>query len=928
FLSDEERMSLAEFELNVADPKDIISRWGESHPESILNTKEIADRCKVEIRLGEYLIPKFDVPKGQTEKSYLEKITYEGLVERYTSQKNPHKDLAGLKKQLPADIVKRAEYELSIINRMGFSGYFLIVSDFIQWGKDKGIIFGPGRGSGAGSIVAYGLRITELDPLEYGLLFERFLNPDRISMPDFDIDIQDTRRDEVINYCVKKYGEEKVANIVTFGRMAARNAVRDVARVLQVPYAEADRLAKMIPPPVQGRHIPLKKSLVENGDLKREYKENETARRVFDLAVRLEGTIRSHGVHAAGVVIAPDEIVKFTPLEMAQKGVVSTQYSMGPVEEIGLLKIDFLGLSNLTIIKDSLKIIERVYGEDIDISKIPLDNKETFELFQRGDTTGVFQFESAGMKRYLRELKPSVFDDLIAMNALYRPGPMQWIDDFIARKHGKKKIEYMHPKLESSLKETYGVLVYQEQFMQISKDLCGFTGGQSDTLRKAVGKKITSLMKKIKSDFIEGGIKHSGADPKMMEEFWNQLEEFANYCFNKAHSACYASIAYQTAYLKAHYPAAFMAALMTSDYDDSDRLAIEIAECRSMGIEVLPPDINQSFGEFSIIHKENKESIRFGLNAIKNIGGGVVEEIIRAREDIGGFNNLEQFLKKVNISVVNKKALESLVKSGAFDSLADRNLLVHNIENILAFASRHQKQTLSGQTDLFGESVEEPGLSVNLTLRPAEEDVANQHLIWERELLGIYLSSHPLSEYEEILRNATIPIKELAKASQDQKIKIGGSITEKKEIITKSGQKMAFIKLADMESEIELIAFPGVLSKSEHLWERDKVVIVSGKVSSKDKNGNDSEPKIIVETIEEVSLDDFNYQDPSKPKRLYIRLPDTSDEIKLSRLKQAIDSFPGDIEIVLVVGPDSDKQIIRIPTRVEASEHLIIELNS
>lgn len=925
FLSDENRMSLAGFELNVADPKDIIARWGKSHPESVYNTSEIAKRCNVDIKLGSYLIPKFSVPKGETEKSYLEKLTFEGLVERYTDSK-PRKAAAQIKKQLPPQIIKRAEYELEIINRMGFSGYFLIVSDFIKWGKDKEIIFGPGRGSGAGSIVAYGLRITELDPLEYGLLFERFLNPDRISMPDFDIDIQDTRRDEVINYCVEKYGKEKVANIVTFGRMAARNAVRDVARVLQVPYAEADRLAKMIPPPIQGRHIPLKKSLNDNTDLKREYKENETAKRVFDLAIRLEGTIRSHGVHAAGVVIAPDEIVKFTPLEMAQKGVVATQYSMGPIEEIGLLKIDFLGLSNLTIIKNSLKIIERVYGESIDISKIPLDDKKTFELFQRGDTTGVFQFESAGMKRYLKELKPNVLEDLIAMNALYRPGPMQWIDDFIARKHGKKKIEYMHPKLESALKETYGVLVYQEQFMQISKDLCGFTGGQADTLRKAVGKKISSLLKKVKPDFIEGGIKHSGADRNMMEKFWDELEEFANYCFNKAHSACYASIAYQTAYLKAHYPAAFMAALMTSDYDDSDRLAIEISECRAMGIDVLPPDINESFGEFSVIHQKDKESIRFGMNAIKNIGTGVVEEIIRARNELGGFSNLERFLKKINSGAINKKALESLIKSGAFDSLADRNMLVENIENMLAYASRHQKQARSGQTDLFGGSVDEPGLNVTLTLKPTDGDNDNQNLLWERELLGIYLSSHPLSEYEEILRQTATPIKQLANITREQSVKVGGSISEKKEIVTKNGQKMAFIKLADMESEIELIAFPGILAKSEDIWQRDKVVLVGGKLSSRDKNGNTSDPKIIVETVEEINL--ANGYEPSKPKRLYIRMLDTADEHKLSKLKKTIDIYPGDTEIVLVVGPEHDRQIIKIPSKIEPNDDLMAELNT
>ena len=410
-------------------------------------------------------------------------------------------------------------------------------------------MFGPGRGSAAGSIIAYALKITELDPLSYDLLFERFLNPDRISMPDIDIDIQDTRRDEVIEYCVEKYGTDRVANIVTFGRLAARNALRDVARVLQMPYVEADRLAKMLPLPNQGHHIPLATSLKEIAELKTEYEKNELTKRVFDLAIQLEGTIRSHGVHAAGVVIAPDSITKFTPLEIAQKGVVATQYSMNPIEHLGLLKIDFLGLSNLTIIKDAISIIGKVYGHKIDITKIPLDDKKTLRLFASGDTTGVFQFESSGMKRYLKQLRPSVFEDIVAMNALYRPGPMQFIDDFVARKNGSRETQYFHPKMETALKNTYGVLVYQEQVMQISKDLCGFTGGQADTLRKGIAKKIPSVLAKMKVDFIEGAVKFSKADHKQMEQLWRQLEDFAAYCFNKSHAACYALIAYQTAYL-------------------------------------------------------------------------------------------------------------------------------------------------------------------------------------------------------------------------------------------------------------------------------------------------------------------------------------------------------------------------------------------
>ncbi|MGH7194794.1 MAG: DNA polymerase III subunit alpha, partial [Candidatus Saccharimonadales bacterium] len=464
FLSDEKRMTLAEFDLHVNKPEDVIGRWGKDHPDFITNTRAIADRCDLKIELEKILIPKFPVPKGETERSYLEKLLYRGLAWRYgRSADKPVSESAAGKlsmtaamKTLPKDIIDRARYELDVIEKMGFNGYFLIIADFINWGKNQGIVFGPGRGSAAGSIIAYALKITELDPMEYDLLFERFLNPDRISMPDIDIDIQDSRREEVIQYCVDKYGKDRVANIVTFGRMAARNAVRDVSRVLQVPYAEADRLAKMIPPPVQGRHIPLAESLKDNRELKEEYRTSPTAKRVFDLAIQLEGTIRSHGVHAAGVVIAPEDIVCYTPLEMAQKGAIATQYSMGPIEELGLLKIDFLGLSNLTTINNALRIIRRVFDQDIDITSIPLDDKPTYELFQRGDTTGIFQFESAGMKRYLKQLKPTEFDDLIAMNALYRPGPMQFIDDYIARKHGQKEVTYEHPGLKAALGNTYG----------------------------------------------------------------------------------------------------------------------------------------------------------------------------------------------------------------------------------------------------------------------------------------------------------------------------------------------------------------------------------------------------------------------------------------------------------------------------------------
>ena len=954
FLSDEKRMSLAEFELHVTEPAEVIARWGKDHPDFVRNTRAIADRCNVTIELGKILIPKFPVPKGEDEKSYLHKLTYRGLAWRYGgAQEEVAKDLTipAAKKMLPTPVLERAEYELGVIDQMGFNGYFLIISDFMNWGKDQGIVFGPGRGSAAGSIIAYSLKITELDPLQYDLLFERFLNPDRISMPDVDIDIMDTRRDEVIAYCAQKYGQDRVANIVTFGTMAARNAVRDVARVLQVPYAEADRLAKMIPPPVQGRHIPLKKSLDDDPDLHREYTENAESKRVFDLAIQLEGTIRSHGVHAAGVVIAPDDIVKFAPLEMAQKGVVTTQYSMGPVDEIGLLKMDFLGLSNLTIIKNTLRIIKRVYGAEVDINTLPLNDAKTYELLARGDTTGVFQLESAGMKRYLKELKPTVFDDIVAMVALYRPGPMQFIEDFIARKHGHKEIRFMHALMEPALKPTYGVLVYQEQVMQISKELCGFTGGQADTLRKAIGKKKMDVMMKMKVDFIEGAIKN-GAERGQMETFWKQLEDFAAYCFNKSHAACYALIAYHTAYLKAHYPSAFMAALMTSDYDDTDRLAIEISECQKMGINVLPPDVSESFHEFAVVPDgdNRKADVRFGMDAIKNVGTGAVAEILRAREVEGGFAGLEDFLGKVSVRIVNRKALESLVKAGAFDRYGDRSQLMHNLDLMLAYGNRLQKEAISGQVDLFGDSDEHAHITKPQLALEKAATIFNQReqLLWERELLGLYLSQHPLSMFEIYLAEQTMALNELKPEHDGRGVTIGGAILDVREIMTKNGQKMAFVKLEDQFGELELILFPNSYQQTAGLWERDRVVLVRGKVSAKDREGNlGEEIKIMVDDAREITAEQAqSYQKTGRklklpgakkagatiipsakatasspkaaasPPRVFVRLNDGSNQALLLSLKQVIDQHQGDTEVVLVLGSSESKQIIKLPARI------------
>lgn len=959
FLSDEKRMTLKNYPLHVEDPKDIIARWGGDYPEVITNTKAIADRCNLTIELGKILIPKFPVPDGETEQTYLEKCVYRGLAFRYadiTEADANTMEIDAIRKILPQSVLERAQYELSVVAQMGFNGYFLIVSDFVNWGKDQGIVFGPGRGSAAGSILAFALKITELDPLKYDLLFERFLNPDRISMPDVDIDIQDTRRDEVIQYCSDKYGKDQVANIVTFGRMFARNAVRDVARVMQVPYADADRLAKMIPAPVQGRHIPLKKSLQDDVDLKREYETNQVSKEVLDQALVLEGTVRSHGVHACGVVIAPDKLVNFLPLEMAQKGVVSTQFPMGQVEELGLLKMDFLGLSNLTIIKNTLRIIKRVYGEDIDISTVPLDDEKTFALLGRGDTTGVFQFESAGMKRYLRELKPTEFNDVIAMGALYRPGPLSagLTDSFIRRKNGLEHVEYPHPLMEAALKDTYGVLVYQEQFMQISRDVCGFTGGESDTLRKGVGKKKRDVLEKMEIKFIEGAV-NNGVKREVITKFWKDLLGFADYCFNKSHSACYGMTSYWTAYLKAHYPAAFMAALMTSDYDDTDRLAIEIAECKHMGLEVLPPDVNESFLEFAVVPKSNQ--VRFGMAAIKNVGTGAVEEILRARQE-GQFDSLENFFERVNTRIVNRKALESLIKAGAFDRFNERSYLLHNLDTLLAYASRLQKERSSGQTDLFGNLIED-----DTTTKPmlklddgGHKYPLRDQLTWERELLGLYLSQHPLEAFEGILAEQTVPLNTLKPVHDGRQVTIGGAVMDFREITTKTGNKMAFVKIADQSNEIEVILFPSIYQQTVGIWERDHVILIKGKVNAKDRDGKlTDEVKILVDDAREITPDQASaYQATGRKKqapkpvkqkllaskiaarpaavsvepKVYIRMVSSEDQAALVSLRQTISNYSGDTEVVLVLGSDAQKQIIRLPMRINASDECLAGLHA
>ena len=989
-LSDTNRMTLKDFDLHVIPAEEIIDHWQDTCPEAVLNTKKIAEQCNVDLQLGRILIPKFPVPDGEDEKTYLDKLVFQGLVYRYGGKKLEEvsnltiKECRKILEKVDKErdelhkILPRIDYELSVVDKMGYNGYFLIVQDFINWGKSQRIVYGPGRGSAAGSILAYALRITELDPLKYDLLFERFLNPDRISMPDIDTDIQDTRRDEVIEYCSNKYGFDRVSNIATFGKMMAKNAVRDVARVLEVPYAEADRLAKMVPDPVQGHHVHLSDAIKDVPDLKHEYETNPTAKEVIDFASRLEGTIRNHGVHACGVIIAPDDLVKFLPLEVSAKGPIAAQFPMGQVEELGLLKMDFLGLSNLSVINNALRMIRKVYHDDIDLSNLPLDDEKTYKLLQRAETTGVFQLESAGMKRYLKDLKASSFEDIIAMVALYRPGPMQFIDSFIRRKHGEEKITYLHPGLENSLKNTYGIMIYQEQFMQISKEWCGFTGGQADTLRKAVGKKKIDLMKKVKPEFIKGAVEIGGATEEIAETFWGQLLEFANYCFNKSHAACYALIAYWTAYLKAHYPDAFMAALMTADMRWTDRLAIEMSECKKMGLKVLGPDINQSYGDFAIV--SGKKTIRFGLSGIKNMGKTLVEDIVIPERDKNGpFKSVFDFAKRVDSTKFNKKSWEAAIKTGAFDSFGiSRSDLLFNLEAIQAYGAKCQKDVGAGQTDLFG-MMGEAGAIPEPEIKPAPTQYSEkEQLLWERDLMGLYLSAHPLDRYDVYFEEQTHPMTLVNEENDGRVVTVGGIITAVRTILTKKGDKMAFVKIENKTDEIEFLVFPSVFAEYGGKLEVDNVVKVRGRVNAKDKDGNPtSDVKLLAETVELVSDEVLASYQPTGTKlaapttapsgrkygkasaekvyglrgasgadssldetprvlkeppkdhrkeRLYLLIENAEDVETLTAIRRLADLNVGFQEVVLVMKDGETKRPLRMPFKVEVTDDLLAKL--
>ena len=809
--------------------------------QALQNTQRIADRCQVEIEFGVTKLPKYDVPEGYTSWEYLKKLCYDGLAARYP-------DAGGQLKE-------RLEYELSTIRSMGYVDYFLIVWDFINYARTQDIMVGPGRGSAAGSIVSYCLGITSIDPIKYQLLFERFLNPERVSMPDIDVDFCFERRQEVIDYVVRKYGEDRVVQIVTFGTLAAKGVIRDVGRVMDLPYGYVDSIAKMIPGEL---NITLDRALTMNPELKKLYQEDEQVRELIDMSRRLEGLPRHTSMHAAGVVIGQKAIDEFVPLSLGSDGSVTTQFTMTTLEELGLLKMDFLGLRTLTVIQDAQKLASKSAGREINVDAIDYDDKAVLNSIGTGKTDGVFQLESAGMKSFMKELKPQSLEDIIAGISLYRPGPMDFIPKYIKGKNHPELITYDCPQLEHILAPTYGCIVYQEQVMQIVRDLAGYTLGRSDLLRRAMSKKKGDVMQKERQNFVYGnpeenvpGCIANGIDEKTANQIYDEMIDFAKYAFNKSHAAAYAVVAYQTAWLKYYYPVEFMAALMTSVIDNSGKVSEYIYTCRQMGIEILPPDINKGVGNFSV----DNGRIRYGLAAIKSIGRPVIEAIIKEREAAGEFKTLKDFIERLSGKEVNKRTIESFIKSGAFDSLGGtrKQFMVIYLQ-VMDQVNRERKYSMTGQMSLFDMVSDDQKAEFDIPLPNVGEYEKETKLAFEKEVLGIYLSGHPLEEYEDKWKkNITRTTLEFqldeetgrAKVHDGAKETVGGMITAKTIKYTKNNKVMAFLTLEDLAGSVEVIVFPKDYEKNQQYLEEESKVFIRGRVSEEDE----ADSKLICETV-------------------------------------------------------------------------------
>ncbi|MFH1207917.1 MAG: DNA polymerase III subunit alpha [Patescibacteria group bacterium] len=888
---DKDRMSYLGEDFSLKSP-DRMAEAFMDHPEVLANTLKVAERCSVELELGKITLPHFDVPDGKMADEYLRELCYLGLPKRFPEHAKDKK------------IIERLEYELTVITKTGFAPYFLIVQDFVNWAKNNKIVVGPGRGSAAGSIVSYLTNITNVDPLKYELIFERFLNPERVSMPDIDLDFADTRRNEVLEYVEQKYGKNHVAQIITFGTMAARAAIRDAGRVLNLAYTYCDKLAKMIP-----MSLTINQALGLNPELKEEYEHSPEATTLINAARKLEGVARHASTHACGVVITKEPLDNYVPVQYATQGenIIISQYSLHPIEDLGLLKMDFLGLKNLTILENTIDIIRKARHVETNTDDLDLDDKKTFKLLQDGLTTGVFQLESSGMKRYLKQLKPTELEDIIAMVALYRPGPMEFIPDFIAGKHGRKQTVYLHPKLQPILEKTHGVAVYQEQLMQIARNLAGFTMPEADILRKAVGKKIKKLLDEQHEKLVDGMVKNK-ITKSVAEKIWKIVEPFARYGFVRAHAACYALIAYQTAFFKANYPDEFMASLLTSDYGDIDRIAIEVEECERMGIRVLPPDINESYSTFTAVFnpetRQPEKKIRFGLMAIKNVGANIVRTIIKERKANGPYHSLEDFLRRVQTKDLNKKSLESLTKSGAMDQFSERQVLLDNMDSLLQYAKAAEKEALNGQTNIFSTSPVQH--APRLKLRPTAPAGKSQKLAWEKELLGLYISEHPLEEYRHYLSQIASPISDLTTpVMMHGDVKIGGIITQIQKVITRSNQAMVFAKIEDMSGRIEVLVFPKLFSSQPLLWQEGRIVLAKGKLSDKD-----GVVKLLCNEAREIDLANGTKNPTADTGSIYLSIPQKVGQSTFAKLKSILSQSSGPYQVHLKISsPDTTKII-------------------
>lgn len=912
-VKDKDRLSMLDDDFSLKSPSEVINAWSK-HSDAIENTQRIADMCNVSFEFGKNKLPPFPLPNGTSPDEALRELCEHGLAQRY--------------KTIQPRVRDRLNYELGVIQQTGFASYFLIVADFVNEAKRRGILVGPGRGSVAGSLVSYVTNITNLDPLAYDLLFERFLNPERVSMPDIDIDFADDRRKEVIDYVRAKYGAEHVAQVITFGTMAARAAVRDAGRAMDLPYSFCDSIAKAIP-----LFTSLETALQQENELKQMYNHDPQARKLIAMALKLEGVARHASTHAAAVVITDKPLTEYTPLQLSSttdgaKDTV-TQYSMKPVEDLGLLKIDLLGLKNLTVIQKACAIIRNRCNVDINLDQLPLNDSLTFILLKEGRTTGVFQLESAGIKRNLKELKPTDFEDIISILALYRPGPMDSIADFIAAKHGRKTTAYIHPSLEPILKKTYGVIVTQDQVLQIARDFAGFTYAEADILRKAVGKKIKELLDEQRQKFVDGAMKHSHVDIPIAQRVWDFIEPFARYGFNRAHAACYAMIAYQTAYLKANYPAEYIAALLTCDEGNTERQAVEVADAMSLGIQVQLPTINESEEDFTVVDVGGAPVIRFGLSAIKNVGTGAVRAMIRERNEHGHYRDIVDVFQRVRDRDLNKKSIESLARAGAFDCVSERAHVIANAETLLSFGKMVSRQRTSGQKGLFGSSfASQPVVTLVNVPAASKED----RLAWEKELLGMYISEHPLQNLARELKTGTTSLSDIKSISNRKTLRVAGIVSRMKRITTKNGHPMLFVTMEDLSATAEIIVFPNLYEKTKDMWQNGAQLIIDGTLSDKD-----GEAKILADSV--LPLTHENLDRPirkksSEPLRqpeavLIVTSPSMSGE-HLKKLRSILQQIhqPTGVPVEILVPQNGTSHVISTEFRIVPKRETLASFNN